>query len=166
MLPEQALRLTRPTDGFLCPLSANKYKIDFKEFEIKDYDSGESLFHVKRDPEAALPTVPDDIDPAMEAAVRTVRYTFPRRSLGGRRFGPRSCSRSSRTERNFRMIERHYFKDELVVVRLQLWLLHPESVNRGGHLRHAGADQGARGGDPRVAVRDAMTASTTSGTRW
>ena len=27
VLPEQALRLTRPTDGFLCPLSANKYKI-------------------------------------------------------------------------------------------------------------------------------------------
>ena len=67
VLPEQALRLTRPTEGFLCAMSANKYKIDFREFEIKDYDSGESLFHVKRDPEAALPTVPDDIDPAMEA---------------------------------------------------------------------------------------------------
>ena len=115
VLPEQALRLTRPTDGFLCPLSANKYKIDFKEFEIKDYDSGESLFHVKRDPEAALPTVPDDIDPAMEAAVRTVRYTFPTSFLGRKTIrtalvfsvGPEPVP-------NFRMIERHYFKDELV----------------------------------------------------
>ena len=115
VLPEQALRLTRPTDGFLCPLSANKYKIDFREFEIKDYDSGESLFHVKRDPEAALPTVPDDIDPAMEAAVRTVRYTFPTSFLGRKTIrtalvfsvGPDPVP-------NFRMIERHYFKDELV----------------------------------------------------
>lgn len=32
--------------GFLCPLSANTYGIDFLEFEIKDYDSGESIFHV------------------------------------------------------------------------------------------------------------------------
>jgi len=32
VLPEQALRLTRPTEGFLCAMSANKYKIDFREF--------------------------------------------------------------------------------------------------------------------------------------
>ena len=45
--PDEALELTAPTDGFLCPLSANVYGIDFLEFEIKDYDSGESIFHVR-----------------------------------------------------------------------------------------------------------------------
>ena len=39
--PDEALELTAPTDGFLCPLSTNVYGIDFLEFEIKDYDSGE-----------------------------------------------------------------------------------------------------------------------------
>ena len=48
--PDEALELTAPTDGFLCPLSANVYGIDFLEFEIKDYDSGESIFHVRVTP--------------------------------------------------------------------------------------------------------------------
>ena len=50
--PDEALELTAPTDGFLCPLSATVYGIDFLEFEIKDYDSGESIFHVR----ATLPS--------------------------------------------------------------------------------------------------------------
>ena len=40
MTPDEALSLRAPTDGFLCPLSANVYDIDFLEFEIKDYYSG------------------------------------------------------------------------------------------------------------------------------
>jgi hypothetical protein len=51
----------------------------------------------------------------MEAAVRTVRYTFPTSFLGRKTIrtalvfsvGPEPVP-------NFRMIERHYFKDELV----------------------------------------------------
>lgn len=39
--------------GFMCPLSANTYGIDFLEFEIKDYDTGESIFHVSRRPSFA-----------------------------------------------------------------------------------------------------------------
>ena len=50
--PEAALALTTPTDDFLCPLSANTYGLDFKEFEIKDYDRGISLFHVARPADA------------------------------------------------------------------------------------------------------------------
>ena len=30
---------------------------DFLEFEIKDYDSGESIFHVTKDPDLGLPTL-------------------------------------------------------------------------------------------------------------
>ena len=36
--PEAVLAHKAPTEGFLCPLAANKYGIDFREFEIKDYD--------------------------------------------------------------------------------------------------------------------------------
>jgi|AntAceMinimDraft_5_1070358.scaffolds.fasta_scaffold50803_1 hypothetical protein len=31
---------------------------------------------VKKDPEAGLPMLPDDIDPEIEKAVRTVKYTL------------------------------------------------------------------------------------------
>lgn len=96
MTPDEALSLRAPTDGFLCPLSANVYGIDFLEFEIKDYDSGESVFHVKKDGDAGLPELPDDIDPEVERAIRTVRYRSRRSFCGSRRCGPRSCSASGR----------------------------------------------------------------------
>ena len=34
-----------------------------------------------KDPDQGLPTLPEDISPALEKAVRTVKYTFPRRFL-------------------------------------------------------------------------------------
>ena len=113
--PDEALELTAPTDGFLCTLSANVYGIDFLEFEIKDYDSGESIFHVTKDPDLGLPTLPEDISPALEKAVRTVKYTFPRKFL---RFDVVRTALvfcvGEEPVSDFRMIERHYFKDELI----------------------------------------------------
>jgi hypothetical protein len=35
--------------GFLCPLSANTYGIDFLHFKIRDYVGGRILFEVKKD---------------------------------------------------------------------------------------------------------------------
>ena len=32
--------------GFLCPLNANTYGLEFLEFEIKDYDTNKSVFKV------------------------------------------------------------------------------------------------------------------------
>jgi hypothetical protein len=66
---------------------------------------------VKKDPEAGLPMLPDDIDPEIEKAVRTVKYTFPEKFLKFKTVrtalvfavGPEPVP-------NFRMIERHYFK--------------------------------------------------------
>ena len=115
MTPDEALSLRAPTDGFLCPLSANVYGIDFLEFEIKDYDSGESVFHVKKDGDAGLPELPDDIDPAVERAIRTVRYTFPEKFLRFETVRTALVFGVGETPvPDFRMIERHYFRDELV----------------------------------------------------
>ena len=36
---------------------------------------------ITKDPDQGLPTLPEDISPALEKAVRTVKYTFPRRFL-------------------------------------------------------------------------------------
>jgi hypothetical protein len=115
MTPDEALSLRAPTDGFLCPLSANVYGIDFLEFEIKDYDSGESVFHVKKDGDAGLPELPDDIDPEVERAIRTVRYTFPEKFLRFETVRTALVFGVGETPvPDFRMIERHYFRDELV----------------------------------------------------
>mmetsp|Transcript_57694 Transcript_57694/g.182700 ORF Transcript_57694/g.182700 Transcript_57694/m.182700 type:complete len:134 (+) Transcript_57694:1471-1872(+) len=73
--PDAVLAFTGPTTEYLCPLSANKYGIEFLDFEVKDYDSGKSLFKVSKDPDA--PPLPADIDPELEDQIRTIRYTFP-----------------------------------------------------------------------------------------
>ena len=37
--PDEVVRLTKPTDGFLCPLSANTFGLDFLNFTICDYET-------------------------------------------------------------------------------------------------------------------------------
>eukprot|EP00898_Chlorokybus_atmophyticus_P007852 jgi/Chlat1/8068/Chrsp73S07528 len=114
MTPEAVLQLNGPCKGFLCPLSANVYGIEFLQFEIRDYDSGRVLFSVKREGEAPpMPSGP--IDPAVETAMRTIRYTFPAEFFKFKTIrtalvfgvGPREVP-------NFRMIERHYFRGKLL----------------------------------------------------
>ena len=113
--PEHVFTFSRPTAGYMCPLSANVYGIDFLEFEIKDYDSGESVFHVKKDGDAGLPELPDDIDPEVERAIRTVRHTFPEKFLRFETVRTALVFGVGETPvPDFRMIERHYFRDGLV----------------------------------------------------
>ncbi len=33
--------------GYLCPLKANKFGIEFLKFQIKDYDSGRVVYEVQ-----------------------------------------------------------------------------------------------------------------------
>ncbi len=35
-----------PLSGYLCPLDANIYGIDFLKFEIRDYDTGKAVYVV------------------------------------------------------------------------------------------------------------------------
>jgi len=44
--PEMVLKHQRPSDGFLCPMEANTYGIEFQEFQIKDYSSGKTVYAV------------------------------------------------------------------------------------------------------------------------
>lgn len=75
--PDVVLNLEGPTTKFLCPLSANVFGIDFIDFEIKDVDSGTSLFRVQKDPDAAPMPMLEDLDPQLESAIRTIKYQFP-----------------------------------------------------------------------------------------
>lgn len=68
--------------GFLCPLSATTYSVDFLEFEVVDDETNSVIFKVARDPSTSVPAESiGDLDPEVEASIRTIRYSFPRELL-------------------------------------------------------------------------------------
>jgi hypothetical protein len=61
--------------GFLCPMSANTYGIEFLQFAIVDYDSKNCLFEVGKD----IPPPADmslDFSSTGEDVYRKIRYNF------------------------------------------------------------------------------------------
>lgn len=98
-------------------MSANSYGIEFLHFAISDYESKRKIFEIGKNHQhggAAVPKV--DLSQARgEAAYRTIRYAFSEDVLR---------LPAIKTELEFavgpkevhglRMIERHYFRDEIV----------------------------------------------------
>ncbi|KAI8918126.1 putative UNC119 [Entophlyctis helioformis] len=107
--PEKVLSLKKPTGDFLCSQAGYRL-IQFLEFTIKNEDTKELLFQLKR------PDVPiqwDDIDVADEG--RSVAYTFPANFLSAKSIASTLVFAVGPKElKNFRMIERHYFRDRLL----------------------------------------------------
>lgn len=110
--PADVLKYNSATKGFLCPLSANQYGIDFLAFKIRDVDSGEIVFEVAKDPNAGAVQYPEDFD---YDDLRRISYEFPGRFLTFKTVGTMLRFKvGDRPLKNFRMIERHYFDDRLV----------------------------------------------------
>eukprot|EP00992_Anisonema_acinus_P014668 TRINITY_DN9402_c0_g1_i2.p1 TRINITY_DN9402_c0_g1~~TRINITY_DN9402_c0_g1_i2.p1 ORF type:complete len:190 (+),score=45.88 TRINITY_DN9402_c0_g1_i2:84-653(+) len=118
---EEVLTYSKPTEGFCVPLSANVYNIVFHSFKIRDMENNKCLFEVDGDKEpeagenqsqvATHPSVDDD----PEAAVRTIRYNFASDFLKCKTIGTKLVfSVGEKPVPNFRMIERHYFKEKLI----------------------------------------------------
>lgn len=55
--PDDVLRLTKISDGYLCAPNANIYEIDFTRFKIRDLESGQILFEIAKPPSEQIPTV-------------------------------------------------------------------------------------------------------------
>ncbi|CUE74245.1 GMP phosphodiesterase, delta subunit, putative [Bodo saltans] len=111
--PEEALQFTQPTEGFLCSLAANTYGIEFFKFTIRDMDSNRVLFDIERERDE-LPA-PGSLSPEMEVACRSIRYQFPPSFLRHRTVGAKLVfGVGPQPVPNFRMIERHYFRNVLV----------------------------------------------------
>lgn len=112
--PEYVNELEGPTENFLCPLSANIYKIDFTAFKIRSLDTEQEnvLFEIRKeagDDDGEFPY--DDADDG----VRTIRYHFGPGFLEYQTIGTTlEFSVGDQPLHNFRMIERHYFKQALV----------------------------------------------------
>jgi len=112
--PEDVCFLTKPTTGFLCPLSANQFGIDFLSFTISDYDSKKVIFEVGRDnPNSQDVSV--DLSSMGEDMYRKIKYDFSEDVLRLPYIQTTLVFGVGNKEvKDFRMIERHYFRDKLV----------------------------------------------------
>ena len=46
--PEDVLQFKAPIAGYLCPVEANTFGVEFLSFEIRDYDSGRTVYSVSK----------------------------------------------------------------------------------------------------------------------
>jgi len=111
--PEEVLQYTQPTEGFLCSLAANTYGIEFYKFTIRDMDTNRVVFDIERERDE-LPA-PGSLSPEMEVACRSIRYNFPSDFLRFKTIGAKLVfGVGPQPVPNFRMVERHYFRNVLV----------------------------------------------------
>lgn len=61
--------------GFLCPLSANTFGIDFLQFTISDYQTKKVIFEVGKDSPAPQ-DISVDFSSLGEDMYRKIKYTF------------------------------------------------------------------------------------------
>lgn len=127
--PDEVLRYTAPTDGYLCKPSANVYGIDFVYFRIRDMASNRVVFEVRKPepPPGMVYVEPDDGDNSW----RCIKYKFPKEFLAYQTVGTTLEFRvGPQPVPEFRMIERHYFHDRLVQsYDFQFGFCIPNSVN-------------------------------------
>ncbi|KAF0974832.1 hypothetical protein FDP41_006306 [Naegleria fowleri] len=111
--PQDVLKFTKPTEGFLCPLNANTVGIQFLEFKIRNCDTGEVLFHTSAEETAKeLMKQGSNLD---EDSLRSINYKFDKSMLRSKGIGTTLVFKvGPKPVKNFRMIERHYFKDRLL----------------------------------------------------
>ncbi|RNE97430.1 GMP-PDE, delta subunit family protein [Trypanosoma rangeli] len=115
--PEQVLQFSAPTSDFLCPLTANTYNIEFYRFTIRDMDTGKVVFDVERDHgDYPPPETLRQLSPEMQQLMRTISYTFPPSLLRRKTIGAKLVFgvNGDAPVPNFRMIERHYFRNTLI----------------------------------------------------
>ncbi|XP_070599068.1 protein unc-119 homolog A [Erythrolamprus reginae] len=111
--PEDVLALGKITADYLCTPEENVYKIDFTRFKIRDMESGTVLFEITKPPASERErSEKKEGDPN---AGRFVRYQFTPAFLRLRQVGATvEFTVGEKPIANFRMIERHYFRDRLL----------------------------------------------------
>ncbi|KAA0198643.1 hypothetical protein FBUS_06368 [Fasciolopsis buskii] len=146
--PDDVLKFKTATRGYLCPPGSYKYDIQFLSFCLRDMQTKAVLFEVRR-PENALQqvqTAPQAIntlardenesDLKDEQLSRCVRYHFSPEFLRLKTVGAAvefSVGKHQLSE--FRMIERHYFKNKLLKsFDFNFGFVIPESINSVEHI--------------------------------
>ncbi|XP_059208143.1 protein unc-119 homolog B [Centropristis striata] len=109
--PEDVLGLQKITENYLCSPDENVFNIDFTRFKIRDMETATVLFEITKPPSADKGEK-RDIDPN---AGRFVRYQFTPAFLRLRQVGATvEFTVGDMPIENFRMIERHYFREKLL----------------------------------------------------
>ncbi|MEQ2312064.1 hypothetical protein AMECASPLE_027168 [Ameca splendens] len=112
ILTYQGCRITQETGNYLCSPDENVYNIDFTRFKIRDMETGTVLFEITKPPSTDRAGEKRDIDPN---AGRFVRYQFTPAFLRLRQVGATvEFTVGDVPIENFRMIERHYFREKLL----------------------------------------------------
>ncbi|XP_056910924.1 protein unc-119 homolog A-like isoform X2 [Takifugu flavidus] len=107
--PEDVLGLQKITENYLCSPDENIFNIDFTRFKIRDMETGTVLFEITKPPSTGDKR---DMDPN---AGRFVRYQFTPAFLRLRQVGATvEFTVGDLPIENFRMIERHYFRERLL----------------------------------------------------
>ncbi|KAM6907888.1 protein unc-119 homolog B [Xenentodon cancila] len=118
--PEDVLGLQKITENYLCSPDENIYSIDFTRFKIRDMETATVLFEITKPPSTGTSPKKNsqkfcekrDIDPN---AGRFVRYQFTPAFLRLRQVGATvEFTVGDKPIENFRMIERHYFREKLL----------------------------------------------------
>ncbi|KAM8916318.1 protein unc-119 homolog B-like isoform 3-T4 [Spinachia spinachia] len=119
--PGDVFGLRVATRGYLCKPQDNIYHIDFVRFKIRDLETDTVLFEIAKPPQTGLrpaSCVSEDNEGNAEADVsagRFVRYQFTPAFLRLGTVGATvEFTVGNRPLNNFRMIERHYFRDHLL----------------------------------------------------
>uniref|UniRef100_A0A0K0G0C3 Protein unc-119 homolog (inferred by orthology to a D. melanogaster protein) n=1 Tax=Strongyloides venezuelensis TaxID=75913 RepID=A0A0K0G0C3_STRVS len=155
---EDVLSLQNITTDYLCDSQDNKYDIEFTKFKIRDMDTDQVLFEIAKpsDDEILQSSEEDDDDndvrtdqnPEITKTVddevtsrtssRFVRYQFSPNFLVLKRVGATiEFTVGDKPVKNFRMIERHYFKDKLLKsFDFDFGFCIPNSKNTCEHIYH------------------------------
>ncbi|XP_034462361.1 protein unc-119 homolog B [Hippoglossus hippoglossus] len=109
--PEGVLGLQRITENYLCSPDKNIYNIDFTRFKIRDIETSTVLFEITKPPTDKSGEKRNiDLN-----AGRFVRYQFTPAFLRLRQVGATvEFTVGDLPIENFRMIERHYFREKLL----------------------------------------------------
>ncbi|XP_075439331.1 protein unc-119 homolog B [Ascaphus truei] len=115
LTPEHVLGLKQVTDHYLCKPDDNVYGIDFTRFKIRDLETGIVLFEISK-PSSEQEEEEDESSGHLDtSAGRFVRYQFTPAFLRLRKVGATvEFTVGEKPVRNFRMIERHYFRERVL----------------------------------------------------
>jgi len=109
---EYVRNLNKFTDNFLCDLKDNIYNIKFREFGVRDLDTGYILFEVTEEENIENN---GEIEEEICDISRCMKYHLGPEFLDLRNIGTSlTFSVGDKPVKNLVMIERHYFKNKLV----------------------------------------------------
>ncbi|KAL1110395.1 hypothetical protein AAG570_007926 [Ranatra chinensis] len=139
--PDDVLKLPFITKNYLCPPDANIYDIEFVRFKIRDMETGIVLFEISKQSQTEIATTVENVDLETDDDAHTgrfVRYQFTPQFLDLKTVGASvEFTVGNRPVSNFRMIERHYFKDTLLKsFDFEFGFCIPNSRNTCEHIYH------------------------------